>query len=165
MSLGRTKYTAVIAMNAKAVGLDPDLLEAQVIVESAGQPDAFRYEGGFYHRYIENNPSAKGKGYGPLAACSYGLLQIMLETAIELGFTDGPWRLFEPEIGVYWGAKYLAKLNVWAEGNIDRALAAYNGGQAGNVVVPYRNQGYVSKVRQAQKSLLIGSGAASTKNA
>jgi hypothetical protein len=126
--------------------LDPELLAAQVLVESSGRPDAFRYEPHFYAMYIRGNASAKATRFGPLAACSFGLLQIMLETACELGFGGQPCDLFDPAIGLEWGAQHFAALLAWAAGDYRRALAAYNGGKAGNEVQPFRNDLYARRV-------------------
>lgn len=109
--------------------LPETLLAAQISVESGGDPNAFRYEPAYFERYILEK-AVKGSKYGPLAACSYGLLQILLETALEIGFDDKPERLFEPRIGLSWGAKYLRYL--WdglggEESSFRSALARYNG--------------------------------------
>jgi soluble lytic murein transglycosylase-like protein len=135
-----------IARAATAFGLDPDLLHAQVLVESSGDADAFRYEPAFFRRYIKGNTAAKAATFGPLAACSFGPLQIMLETACEIGFVGQPWELFTPAIGLEWGARHLASLLRWAGGDYHRALAAFNGGKGGNVLRPLRNQPYVDRV-------------------
>lgn len=140
-------YRDLVVRTAATYRLDPTLLQAQVLVESSGDPSAFRYEREYFYRYLKSNPDAKGFKYGPLAACSYGLLQIMLETALEIGFDDPPERLFVPQIGLAWGAKYLRSLVEWAHGDIEQALAAYNGGKAGNGVRPFRTMAYVEKVQ------------------
>lgn len=137
---------ADIVRVATAYGLDPQLLTAQVLVESSGEAEAFRYEPAFFRRYVQGHPTAKAAKFGPLAACSFGPLQIMLETACEIGFLGQPWDLFTPAIGLEWGAKYFAALLTWAGGDVARALAAYNGGKGGNVTPPFRNQAYVDKV-------------------
>lgn len=141
-----TRWRALVEQAAARYELDADLLEAQVLVESSGDPDAFRYEPGFFRSYVRDNPRAAAAHDGPLAACSYGLLQILLETARELGFAGSPAALFVPEAGLDWGARYLRTLVDWAGGDVERALCAYNGGRAGNVVKPYRNQVYADRV-------------------
>ncbi len=126
----RTPYPALIGKIASTYQLDPDLLEAQVIVESSGDPTAFRYEPAFFKHYIVGNGLAKGLHFGPLAACSFGLLQILLETALEDGFEGRPEDLFQPQIGLDCGARRLRKLRDLAGGNPHAMLAAYNGGPA-----------------------------------
>jgi soluble lytic murein transglycosylase-like protein len=140
-----TVKDAVAAAAAK-YALDPALLSAQVLVESSGDPFAFRFEKQFFDTYVRDKSAAKAVRFGPLAACSYGPLQILLEVACELGFTGYPEELFNPAIGVDWGAKYLASLLAWAKGDYAQAFAAYNGGKVGNNKVPLRNQAYVDRV-------------------
>lgn len=135
-----------VAFIAPRYNLDPVLLAAQVLVESSGRPDAFRYEPAFYAHYIVGHGDAAAARFGPLAACSYGLLQILLETACELGFTGPPHDLFVPEVGLDWGAHHLKTLLDWAAGDVVRALCAYNGGKHAAYVKPYATQGYADKV-------------------
>lgn len=144
-----TPCTDEILLVANSYNLPLDLLTAQVMVESSGRADAFRYEERFYRRYIQSNPKAEGYRFGPLAACSYGLMQVVLQVALEMGYTDRPEVLFEPRIGLTWGAKKMRALMNWAgNGPTDyvQALCAYNGGTVGNLHPPYRNQTYADKV-------------------
>ncbi len=135
---------------AKTYGLPYNLLVGQILEESSGDPDAFRFENAFWLRYIKENPKANGAKYGPLAACSFGLLQLMLETALEMGFTGRPEDLFTPEIGLTWGAHKMAELWKWAGGSVidyPKALAAYNEGPANALHgPPFADQGYVDRI-------------------
>jgi soluble lytic murein transglycosylase-like protein len=125
-----TPYDDLILACANNYGLPFALLQAQVMTESSGDPNAFRYEHAYFERYILGNANAKAGQYGPFAACSVGLLQIMVETACEIGFTDRPERLFDPRIGLAFGCKRMQGLLAAAGGpSFYRvALAAYNGG-------------------------------------
>ena len=134
------ELAALIDRTAATYKLDSGLLAAQVQVESSGDPWAFRYEPAYFKKYIQSNPDAKGFQYGPLAACSYGLLQILLETALELGFDDRPERLFIPQVGISWGAKYLQKCLRRSHGDYKLALAAYNG--SGSAATAYAEKVY-----------------------
>lgn len=125
-----TPSTPLVVQISDAYGLRPDLLAAQIHAESSGIPTAFRYEHEFFERYILNRASASGYRFGPLAACSYGLLQIMLETALEMGYDDRPEDLFDAKIGLSWGAKYLRHCLDICGGDYRRALARYNGSGA-----------------------------------
>ena len=120
-------YDGLIQQTANVYGLPADLLRAQVYRESSFDPYAFRYEDAYFERYIKDTPEARGYSFGPLAACSYGLLQILLETALEQGFTDRPERLFDPRVGLAWGAKYLRHCLALTGGASHTALARYNG--------------------------------------
>lgn len=150
-----TPYHDAIAAAAEKHGLAPVLLEAQVLVESSGQTDAFRWESEYYVRYVRGNPAAKAARFGPLAACSFGLLQVMLETACELGFTGQPQDLFVPQVGLDWGAADMASLLAWTGGDYHRSWAAYNGGRgaAQGTTFPPAQQRYVDHVLQVAKSL------------
>ncbi len=147
-----TAHHDLIGRTATRYGIDPELLEAQVIVESSGDPNALRYEPAFFRTYVKGNPAAKAAHFGPLAACSYGLLQILLETAVDIGFPGQPWNLFDPAVGLEWGAKYFERLLVWAGGDYTRALCAFNGGKGGNARPPFRNQAYADRVWAAKES-------------
>lgn len=152
----RTPYTALIQEVADVYALPAPVLEAQILVESAGDPFALRYEPEFFVRYIRDNAHARGRAYGPLAACSYGLLQILYETALEIGFPGRPEGLFDPRTNLIWAGKHLASLVTWADGQLARALAAYNAGRGGWTSA--EGQAYVDRVaslvRPAGKGLL-----------
>lgn len=132
-TLPPSPYDSLIVDVAAHFNLPLDLLRAQIMQESSGNPYAFRYEEAYFRRYILpklapdalNAPAAAR--YGPHAACSYGLLQILLETACEHGFADRPERLFEPRVGLYWGALYLKACLTHVGGDLLKALARYNG--------------------------------------
>lgn len=131
---------------ARKHGLDADVVQAICLVESSGVTSAFRYEPGFWQRYLVGKP--EWMHANPMrVSSSYGLMQCMFPVACELGYAGPPEQLFVPEIGLEWGCRKLASLLKWSGGNLDQALAAYNGGQKGNATPPYRNQGYVNKVR------------------
>jgi len=147
-----TAYGPLIADVARSYGLNARQLEAQVIVESSGYTDAFRYEREFYERYLKGKP--EWADWNPRrCSSSYGLLQIMFPVARELGFTREPEFLFVPSIGLDWGAKYLRSLIDWAHGDIERALAAYNGGRGAAMTKPYRTQSYVDDVLKMERQL------------
>src|SRR5262245_49046246 len=102
-------------------------VEAQILAESAGHADAFRFEpsiaaqiasGALRPRTLPGNPEPRR------IASSYGLLQILYVTACDYGFRDNPEALFVPAIGLKFGLAHLAALLEWAEGDRDRALAA-----------------------------------------
>lgn len=144
-----------VIVAATKYALSPELLAAQVLVESAGDPNAFRYEPAFFKTYIKGNRNAKAARFGPLAACSYGPLQIMLETACEFGFAGRPEDLFVPEIALEYSAKYLSSLLLWAAGDYTRAWCAYNGGKGAVRTLPYPNQVYADKVLSMKGKPLI----------
>jgi len=81
---------------------------------------------------------------------SWGPMQVMGAVAREFGFRGRYLTaLCDEAIGVEYGCRVLAARLAWAKGDIDAALAAYNGGTAGNApgVARKRNAAYVAKVR------------------
>lgn len=96
------KYDDLFVKYGKQSGVDPALLRAVMMVESRGNPNA-----------------RSGAG-------ARGLMQIMPETAKNLGITDVD-KLYDPEVSIRLGAMVLAQ-NLKRFGNTDDALRAYNGG-------------------------------------
>ncbi len=104
-------------------GLDPGLVLAIVSVESGFRPQAV---------------SPKG---------ARGLMQLMPKTAAELGVGDA----LDPQQNLDGGVRHLGSLLTLYDGDVRRALAAYNAGQGAvsrhNGMPPYaETQAYVEKV-------------------
>ncbi len=140
-------------------GLPPALVAAVVRVESGGNPLAFRFEPAFLKRYVLNNPSVKAKAPCSLEterqarAMSWGLMQVMGETARGMGF-DGPFlsALTDPAIGLDYGCRLLARLKArhLAVHGWPGVAAAYNAGSVR--FAPdgaFVNQAYVDTVKRA----------------
>jgi len=106
--------------------VEPAVLAAIIHRESEGMPEALRYE-------------PKKKDY------SYGLMQILSETARWLGFNADNDFLFEPEINIHYGAKYL-KNRFETFGTMYDAVSAYNCGTPDHSSGQYTNQKYVDFV-------------------
>ena len=92
-------FAEAVAEAADRHGLDPKLLHALVVVESAYRPQAC----------------------SPAGAC--GLTQLMPGTAADLGVEDR----FDPRANLGGGADYLAR-QILRFGDLRLALAAYNSG-------------------------------------
>jgi soluble lytic murein transglycosylase-like protein len=119
----RAELQALAADVARRHGLDPALVLAVASVESGFKPKAV---------------SPKG---------AQGLMQLMPATAASLGVSDA----FDPETNLEGGSRYLAELITLYEGNLTKALAAYNAGPGAvnrhGGVPPYREtRAYVKKV-------------------
>lgn len=126
----------LIESKASTHNIPPDIVRGMVMVESGGNPFAMRFETAFYARYIESKPLSfvpSGCSKGTEAICratSFGLLQIMGETARAIGFRGWPGELLTPEIGLEWGCRYLARLRdrFLDTGGWEVVCRAYNGG-------------------------------------
>jgi hypothetical protein len=97
---GPVDFELLVAEAAQRHGLDPALVRAVVGVESGFQPQAV---------------SRKG---------AQGLMQLMPATARDLGVADP----FDPAANLDGGSRYLSALVARYEGDLTKALAAYNAG-------------------------------------
>lgn len=116
--------------------LSQALILAVIQMESGGNEKAFRFEPGFYDHYLKNNLNwqniMRERNYVPeQVSSSYGLMQLMYTTAWMLGFRGYPEQLYDPEINIDIGCKYLRQLMDKYDGNHMLALAHYNGGSTG----------------------------------
>jgi len=124
------------------------IVRAMVMHESVGGvPHAARFEQGFYDRYIKplkdvSRPTGCSAATERiLRATSFGLMQVMGQTARELGFGGWLTELTVPAVGLEWGCRYLRKMadNFLADGGWPMVMRAYNGGPGdkGNLASPY----------------------------
>jgi len=116
-------FEELVAEAARRHGLDPALMRAVVGVESGFQPQAV---------------SPKG---------AQGLMQLMPATARDLGVADP----FDPAANLDGGSRYLSSLVARYDGDLTKALAAYNAGMGAVArhggVPPYaETRRYVQKV-------------------
>ena len=124
------RFTEMIAKVAQEQKVEPALLHAVVLAESAYNPKA---------------KSRKG---------ATGLMQVMPETGKRYGVTD----LLNPIKNLTAGAKYLKDLLAMFGNDKKLAVAAYNAGEGavmrnGNAIPPYaETQAYVPKVMQYYES-------------
>jgi soluble lytic murein transglycosylase-like protein len=116
----------IIDRAASRYGVDQELIRAVIRTESSFDPDAI----------------------SPVGA--QGLMQLMPETAKELGVSNP----LDAEQNVMGGTRYLRQLLDRYDGDLDRALAAYNWGM-GNVErrgmeqMPQETRDYLAKVKKA----------------
>lgn len=131
---------------ALAHELPPDVVCGVIERESSWQPWATRYEPNFMSKYVAPQ-YVSGKMTATEAytrAMSWGLMQIMGETAREFGFAE-PFaaELCDPATGIEFGCRKLADCFRRAKGNLHDALEMWNGGDnesyAEEVVLVSRN--------------------------
>lgn len=148
-------YRAELHVAAKRHNLDPDLVRAVIQQESAGNTAAYRYEKGFWLKYMAAKPEWRTENPQRVSA-SYGLMQVMYSTARELGLpvADPPETLFLPAKGLEYGCRVLAERLAWAKGDVRKALAGYNGGK-GNWTAP-KPQEYADSVLKHLEDVRAG---------
>jgi len=121
----QTPFGEAIHQIGRRFSMNPDLIAAVVAAESAFDPEA-----------------VSGKG-------AQGLMQIMPATAERFGVPAES--IFQPEVNLEVGVRYLAKLRQRYEGDLSLMLAAYNAGEATverfGGVPPYREtQEYIRRI-------------------
>lgn len=159
---------AIIAQIAAQYGVDPNLVQAIVQVESSGNALCMRFEPKKFSEWSQNTKvqleaqsASKRLFITPqtemvLRCSSLGPMQVLGQVAREQGFTENLMQLCDPEKGITQGVKKLvSQLRRYNQVTID-AIAAYN---AGSVVKDldgkYKNQEYVDKVLKELNTLKI----------
>jgi len=118
---------------AAKYSLDPLIVCAVCEQESGWYPYAVRFEPAFEARYIHPALPAAPTTIELTKAMSFGLMQVMGETAIEFGFTGKSLlELTDPDIGVDYGCRKLQRCFTAAGGDPETSLLRYNGGSAPN---------------------------------
>lgn len=121
---------ALARQKAIAWQIQPDIVFALIDRESEWDTYDIRFEPKFLSKYIAPQYTA-GKlsateAYG--RSFSWGLMQIMGETAREIGYEGPLAALTDPATGIEWGCRRLNGLLSRAKGDINAALQHYNGG-------------------------------------
>lgn len=125
-----TAYDNLIEQNAAKYNVDSSLIKAIIYAES---------------RFSPNDTSSKG---------AQGLMQLMPDTAKQLGVTDA----YDPAQNIEGGTKFMAYLLDYYDGDVPLALAGYNAGP-GNVkkyggIPPFEEtQNYIREVLRYQTKL------------
>lgn len=128
--MGTTEIVLLFATVTQTFDLPQGVMSATCFVEST-------------HRA---NVVHKDDGHGN----SVGLCQIKVQTARVLGFHGTEIDLLNPVVNAYWSAKYLKKQLVRYNGDLEKALSAYNAGSHRlNEFGVTKNRKYVDKVLKA----------------
>ncbi len=121
---GLARFERHIVEGARMYGVDPNLIRAVILAESGGNPQAVSKRG------------------------ARGLAQILPSTGRELGARRSE-DLFDPRTNILLGTKYLSQLLAEFNGDVGRALAAYNGGREvlyNERLLPAETRAYVPRV-------------------
>lgn len=129
------RYKDIAKKYGQGYGVPYGLILAIMAVESAGNPRAYRYE-----KHLRD--------------ASRGLMQMLCSTARKMGLRQSCDALYNPEVSIKYGAKFLRYLYdrlrdwIWV-------IAAYNAGERVSRYNKYcfRNQIYVNKVISAMAQL------------
>lgn len=128
------RYADIVRGHAENYHLEPELLAAVIYTESKFDPEAESQSG------------------------AIGLMQLLPATAAGIAQRTGGSRfrtedLYDPELNVRYGSWYLRHLLDKYDGDLGKALAAYNGGQ-GNVdrgIQFAETREYVDRVRELER--------------
>ena len=80
-----------------------------------------------------------------------GLMQIMPQTAREMGFADHVDELYNPETNIRWGVRYLAEAWRLSGGNVCQTVLKYNSGHQATKMTEAANT-YCARVRELMAS-------------
>lgn len=151
------QWMPIVRIHAFNFGLEPELVAAVIAAESAGRQYAQRVERSFWERYLvgikrwvrgtANEADDHWAKFPDVYSSSYGLMQVMLQTAAEAGFSyQFPGELFDPERNVLCGCMVLAR-HLRATKNERQALLRYNGG--GDPMYPDKVMRWRAQLRAA----------------
>lgn len=82
--------------------------------------------------YVETRHQEDKINFSDGGSPSYGICQVKLETAQFLGFEGSEEELMDPEINIKYAAKYFRHQLDRYQGNVQKAIIAYNRGSAKN---------------------------------
>lgn len=127
---GKQNIDQIVKAAAQHHGIEPSLVKAVIQAESAGDPLAVSPAG------------------------AQGLMQLMPETAAELGVRDS----FDPAQNIMAGTRYLRQLLDRYRGDVKLALAAYNWGM-GNLenqpeTLPKETKNFIARVENYYRSYM-----------
>ena len=131
----RSKYRAIVELEAQALGVPAALVDAVMAVESSYNPAVIGLDG------------------------EIGLMQVLPSTARMMGFTGTLEQLALPDVNIHYGAAYLAGAWRRADGDLCTATMKYRAGH-GETRFSYLSVDYCMRVRNhlmAQGVVVTGS--------
>lgn len=167
--MSKSSLMQLASDEAKAIGLDPLLIQAIITAESEWDPDVMRSEINVLPvalsspvdvlRYTitpkefakQNNISVNTEVI--LQKSSFGLMQLMGHNFREFGFGGLLTKTFDPEINLMFGCKFFKeRCDKYAK--LEDKIASYNAGSPRKTAAgTYTNQPYVDKVLGLYKQL------------
>ncbi|MEW5725339.1 MAG: transglycosylase SLT domain-containing protein [Thermodesulfobacteriota bacterium] len=151
------KLWPMIGNAADRYGLDPDLVAAMVLTESAANPYAVRYEP-HVDRYVQDPEKHRPRGCSTeterrLQMMSFGLMQVMGFNIRAMGYEGWLSEYLDPAKGLEVGCRFLVDLlRRWK--SVEDAVSAYNqGSPRRGEDGRYRNQAYVDQVMTRYRRL------------
>jgi soluble lytic murein transglycosylase-like protein len=115
---------------AASMGLYPPLICAIIERESTWRTDVTRYEAAYKIKYVD--PKHYPETEATLRSTSWGLMQILGDSARVAGCTGNLQELIDPNLNLYWGCLWFIHKMLQAKGIIDIALEDWNGGSNKN---------------------------------
>jgi soluble lytic murein transglycosylase-like protein len=125
--MGKDELLIVIRKMAEDHGLDPALVAAVVEQESSWIATAKRYEASF-ESWLRKRVAGLTDDEYRSRSTSWGLMQVMGQTAVEQGFSGEHSEMHSPLVGIEQGCIKLKKCLNIAGGDVRKALLCYNGG-------------------------------------
>lgn len=120
---GKFELDELVELEAIRRGIDPKIVRGMIRTESSGLPDSVSHVG------------------------ARGLMQLMPRTARSLGFTGSEEDLHDPKVNIALGVEYFKQLLERYDGDVAKALSAYNQGPGNLSEKGITNQGYIDKVK------------------
>jgi soluble lytic murein transglycosylase-like protein len=143
-------YKEFISNASNKYAIDPKLIGAVIMQESAGQAWSYRYEPAAKYQHMASSYAKKlGISFDTelvMQHTSFGLMHIIGFKAREIGFDSHLPQLLLPSIGIEWGTKALAGFLKRYPTQED-AIASYNAGSPRKEMGRYVNQKYVDSVK------------------
>jgi soluble lytic murein transglycosylase-like protein len=102
-------FDSLVNYSAMKWNVPPDWIQAVILTESSGNPNAYRAE-----------PAIND--------ASYGLMQLLYSTAQSLGYTGSPDGLYDPGVNIDLGTKLLSQLREKYGDDVQAVYSAYNSG-------------------------------------
>jgi soluble lytic murein transglycosylase-like protein len=127
----REQMIAAAVAAATKHGLPPQIICGIAERESTWNPWTIRYEPAFFTKYMEalwTHGMVKDITEAQARSFSWGLMQVMGQTARELGWAGDIAALCDPEVALEYGCRAFAERMKTRQGNAPAALLAYNGG-------------------------------------